>query len=1217
MKRALVDLSSVIWTCLLAGKDQEFGKKYMHEDKEIFVNSASYGYENVVNHLTTMMDELKLVPRQLIIVAEGKNSKADRQFIHEGYKAGRERHPAQYEQFNLCKEMVINAFVNLGAQVCWQDGGVEADDVLGYLAINLEGERWIVSGDKDLAQMVGIPGVHHWRSGTVDANPFASFPHKFIPVWIALVGDSGDKIPGARGFGEKAGLKLLEKFGDDGLELMEGLIKTHNLLSLQEDVGELKELQKVIDDADNVYMSYELARLRIERINTLKRPLRWRVGMVKPRAQCEDERLRKWGGQNRIVCAENYAEAVAWARKEIARSPYVSLDIESSTPPESDEWLELQDKDDKVDVFGSELTSLQMTFGPNMQYTVYLPYDNVPEEGVSNLTMDQVMDFVDLVPRHLINWVHNASFELPVCYMSWGAKWADDPEYHGFLRNVRDTLIASSYADENRSKGLKSLSKDLLNYDQVPYDKVTTKDYVKSEWNGKGRVVQTYSEPIVRDTGLMEEVNSGETHMVPVGTDGDGNEILEARPLTRLVPKMEHVGDVEHVVVQHKMNELRARDIFDYGCDDTIVTAALANHFQVIMEIEHTFEAFEEVETFPAYLTALAFVQGVDFSLEDMRAMEEEDDEAYNAAWPVLRDYLMKIGFEGTVCPEMVTTERHAELGGDNAPSHFIPYTPAGSKEAWRHIIGQEIEFKVRNWDKVAKTMLLKAEELDEDLQPRAALLAGALEKGDLGIVNDLFKQHFVGEPQLDLASPKQMTRLLYDHMKLPIRVINDVTVLEKMKVEGLDAAVRKFKQLRAGKTSVGAMTEKEMLLLRKKAKADDTAIDMAVAFDTDYVDDEARAVLKAIGTMKKVMTRRSLFYKNYWHAKHWKDGKIHASANQCAAVTRRYSMSMPNLQQLPKKGQAVRFRGCFKPHHKGAVINSIDYSGQELRLAAERSQDKNMLACYVGDKLKDIHSITAAGAMKLKWGAQVVKDLFDQYGKDLAHDDEGQYELFVRIHKTLGKENPLTKKADDLRKESKNVNFGAQNGAKAVKLSETLIMPVADAQLFLDARSAMFPDVDRAAERAAEHAKKTGLAFTLMGVRRHLGEAVLSDERGAADRAARQAWNYEIQGSAGEMTKLGMARLWKSGIYFRYDARFIAPIHDELVSSVSAEHAADFIREKHACMTVPYATMKVPVWGSISLGPDFAKQIECGDWFIEENVRGAVNDIFALKEAA
>jgi 5'-3' exonuclease len=1192
MKRAIVDLSSVIWTGLLAGKDVEFGKKVMHNDKEVLINSAAFGYDNCMNHLVKVLDDLNIPPRQFIFVMEGKNSKQNRLTLHPAYKGGRDKVPEQYVEFNLCKEMVMQAFLNVGAQVCWQDGGVEADDVIGYLAQNLDGERWCVSGDKDIAVVVDpANGINHLRNGVVNQNPFGDFPHRWINAYIALVGDSSDKIPGARGFGAKAMEMMLIAFGDDGLELMDGLIRAKELMKLEEDVVTLKELQKVIDDQDGVYMSYELARLQTEKVNTMKRPLEWRAGMVKPRPQCEDERLRKHAGVNRIVSAENYDEAMKFAANQINRSPYVSLDIETSTPQESDDWLESRDKADRVDVFGSELTSLQMTFGPNMQYTMYLPYDNVEVVGCTNLTMEQVAAFVDLVPRHMVTLIQNVAFELPVCYMSWGQMWANDPLYHGFLRNVRDTKIMSSYVDENRLSGLKQNSKLLLDYEQVSYEHATTRDELRSEWNGIGKELQTYMEPILEDTEEMEEVITGYTELVPNGTfNDDGDEGMSSKPIKNMVPKMKHIGDIEHVMVQRKMNQLTAAEVFDYGCDDTICTAAVANHYMVIMELEKSWSIFEEVETYPAYLTALSYVQGTAFSLESMAAQEKDDDAAYEKARPVLMDYLVKIGFEGTRFNKVV------EL------------TPAEIKRAVFDVTGQTLVTMVRTPSKLAK--------LIADIEHGSAdLLSVLVSQDSIDEINALMEANFTGEPELDLASPKQMKALLYDFMGIPIKVINDITPTEKLKQPALDMAVRKFKQIRAGTSSL-VMSDDEMKLMRQKAKTDDTAIDFALAFDTDVLDDDARTALKAIGVMKKVMTRRSLFYKNYWKGLHWKDRRMHANVNQCAAVTRRYSMSDQNLQQLPKKGEAVRFRGHFKPHHKLAVIASEDFIGQELRLAADVSQDKNMLACYVGEHLKDIHSITAAGALKLKWGAKLVEGLFEQYGPTLARDTEGTYELFVTI-RALGKSVEVGKRADDLRKDAKNVNFGAQNGAKAVKLSETLVMLLPDAQLFLDARDRMFPDVDRTASRIADEAKRVGYATTLMGARRHLRDAMLSDERGAADRAARQAWNYKIQGSAGEMTKLAMSRLWLSNVYFKYDARFIAPIHDELVSSVHRDHAVDFLREKHWCMTQPYSTMKVPILGSISLGPDFADQTECGDDFIEANIVAALNDIFEMQEAA
>lgn len=1156
-KHAIVDLSSLIWTFLLGGKDKEFGVEILTADgKTKLINSAAYGYESSVEFLLSALHQAEMQPHNVILVMEGKNSKEFRKAFLPTYKAGRDKLPEQYEQFNLAKNMVIDAFLKLGASVAWQDNGIEADDVIGYLAQNLDGEKVIISNDKDVAQLVDpVANIHHLRQGVFNVNPFGSFHPKLIPVYIALVGDAGDKIPGARGFGNTSFEKMLAIFGEECLPAMETLIQEKRLIELQEDLPEMKELQKIIDDAENVYLCYELAKLRTEKVNTLRFPLQWRVGMVKPRHMLSDERLQPYAGELRVISAENYDEMKEWARNLIRQSPFVSLDIETSTPPESDEWLERMDKsEDKtpVDVFGSTLTSLQLTFGPNLQYTVYLPHENSEEDGIRNLTIEQVRDFVDMIPREKMTVIHNCSFELPVCYMEWGQDWQDDPVYHGFLRNAVDTKIMSSYVDENQSAGLKAISERLLGYKQATYTEVTTKTYRESEWNGKGRV---------------------QASLPPGEGETDGT-----------------------VTVQHKMNELSASDVLQYGADDTICTAAAAVHFRRVMEIERSWNVFMAIEQFPAYVTAKGFVDGVDFSLETMREMEVDDDLAFEKAKATLDAYLIKIGFDGTVCP--VYTEM----------------TPANIKEAYQIITGRELKTLVRTPSKLAKLIEEEAKGLAHE--PQAFLIADAIKKDDLGYLNQLVATHFKGEPQLDLGSSKQMTHLLYDRLKLPINIVNEVTPLEKKHQPELDMALKKFRQYRLGKLT--DLMPDEWALVRKKAKANDDAIDYAMAFDQEHLDEESRAALKAIGTMKKVMTRRSLFYKNYWSMVHWKDGKIHAQINQCATVTRRYSASTPNLQQLPKKGEGIKFRTAFRPHRKGAVVCSIDFTGQELRLAAERSQDKNMLACYIGDKLKDIHSITAAGAMRLKWGARVVMDAFAQYGPTLPQDQDGHYDLFITL-RHLPKEEPMKKKADDLRKDSKNVNFAAQFGGQAVKLSETLIMPVADAQLFLDARNEMFPDVAEAAKKAEAKCKKLGYAETMLGVRRHLQDSITSDDNAVASRAARQAWNMEIQGSAAEQVKAAMTSLWRSGALHKYDVRFIAPIHDELVTSVAREHALEFIKVKHQCMTQPYANMQVPIMGSISIGPNFGDQIECGDWYIPEEINKALCQIFhePMKEAA
>ncbi len=756
------------------------------------------------------------------------------------------------------------------------------------------------------------------------------------------------------------------------------------------------------------------------------------------------------------------------------------------------------------------------------------------------------------------------------------------------LPNVRDTLVASSYVDENRSKGLKGLSKEVLDYEQVTYQEVTTATLTKKEWakNPVGNVLQEWEVEI---------------------TDGDpdkGDETV--------------IGHVDMVKVQYKMNQLSASHVFDYGCDDTICTAHLAMHFVEMMELEGTIDVYDDVETFPAYLAAQAFVDGTPFSLESMRGQEKDDDEAYDKAWPIVRDYLIKIGFDGTVTPRMIPDAEfkalmaEREIKDEDKILDFIPYKLSGIRKAFEIIVEQEFlhegrPVNVRTPSKWAKI-----------ITPHHGLLAEFVEKGDLNGINTLIDQHFKGEPQLNIGSPKQIANLLYDRMGLQVLLINDPTDEDRKFNQPLVQSIYAHRNWMQGKGP--ALSDAALKLIRKKAKSDEDAIDYAIAFD-ESVTPEIKSVLKAFGVMKKVDTRRKLFYANYWPIRHWKTGKIHSSLNPCAATTRRYSMSKPNFQQLPKKGEAVRFRSHFVPHKKNALIASIDFAGQELRLAADISGDTNMLSCFVGANLKDIHSITASVAMRLKWGDAVVDMYLDTYGADLKsmftpeQRDELEYALFLRLRS--GKQTPdkVRKQADDLRKDSKNVNFAAQFGGQALKLATTLIMRVSDAQLFLDARSDRFPGVDRCASMKASLAAEVGYAETLGGARRHLAKYITSADRRESSRAARQAFNFWIQGSAAEMTKLAMTRLWLSGAIYRYDVKFIAPIHDELVASVVGTDSEPFLRILHWCMVQPYASMRVPILGSISLGGNFADQLECGDYYDADAINDAVYSVTSAKE--
>jgi DNA polymerase I-like protein with 3'-5' exonuclease and polymerase domains/5'-3' exonuclease len=1137
VKRLIIDVSSICWVALFMGEDKEFGYTVMHEGKEVKIASAAFGLDNAIEHLTYVMEKFGLVPSDLIFVVEGENSKTLRKYIYPEYKNGADRRvPESYVEFGKMRDKLISTYLDLGASSVTQSG-LEADDVIGYLCETLEGTKIVHTNDGDLCVLVDLERDSHvFRRDEYDQNPYGPFPHKYITLYKALVGDMrSDNYPGAKGFGDNAFLNLYALFDDAGLDSLIDLIKNKDLDKLQEDVGELKALQKIIDNKEMVYTCWELARLHTNKVNTMRVPLVWSVGMVKPVTQETDSRLKQWAGMSRLVHKDNYAKALDFLKSKMPETRQVALDIETSTSEESDDWLmkvkgKSEDSDDLgVDVVDSKLTGLGLTFGCNNQYTFYFTVDHVETAEVKNLTSMQVLIAVDSVPHEIPHVIQNVSFELPILYKEWHEEW-DTGEWMGFIPNAYDTRIEAAYVNENLSKGLKQRSEMTLGYKQITYAEVTTKSGFPEDLPKGGRVI--------------------------------------------------NVAEDEVVTKSYKMNELTAAEVLAYGADDTICTIALHNHYRVIMEIEKTWEVYKEVEIKPAYVTALAFVQGCKISIEELKRIEREDDLIFNTGKEKLDKFLIEKGWEGTICPS------------------YTEITPAIIKEANLIITGEELKTQVRTLSKFVPILE----------EAGSHLLAKIVEDNNVRELNKLVASRFSGEPEVNFGSPKQVQKLLYSVIGLPVRIVNKLTPNERENNPVLARAHQKHNKIKRGSVGI-ELTEEDLEALKGKASTDDTAIQFAVAFDAT---EEQKEILNAITSVKSVTTRRGLYYRPYPNLAHFSDGKLHSSMNQSAAATLRYTSSGPNLQQLAKRGEGVKVRGIIVPHKPKSVICSIDFVGQELRLMAAQSRDVNMLACYIGDNLKDIHSLTACGAMTKKWGKDEVQKLAESLEMN-AETTEELYNLFMLLRKSDDK--VISKKSDDLRKDGKNVNFAAQFDAQAARVGEMLVMSTEDAQTFLDAKYAMFPRVETWKDEVRSQLMQEGYVTTMMGARRHLAHVLSGSNKWDVERAGRQGPNFKIQGSAAEQTKLALAGIWDSKIQFKLDMVFIAPVHDEVVWSVTAEDAVESIRSVHKAMTRNYSTMDVPILGSISVGPSFGVQYECGEDFNEENILKAIDKSLSQKE--
>lgn len=1143
-------MNSILNAALLGGKDEDDGRTVIDENgRKHQVNSAQYGVDKFFATIDQLCIEFEIAPRQMVVVPDGKNAKLRRQAFLPTYKEGRNKIPEVSEQLNLARDICTQGMLDLGAHVAQQQG-FEADDVIGYLCKVLRNEpNVVITSDGDLTVLVD-ENTHVWRLGKMNENPYGPFPHKYITLYKALVGDTSDKIPGAKGFGDVAWCDLVRTFGVEGLEEFQRMVVEGCLHELKDNVGDLKALQKVLDNKDMVTTSWRVASLFIDEINTMDRPMELRAGMVKQWGAegFQAPELRRFYGTKTLVHAGNFdAVYERLAKTRFDGSPFVALDIETSSSDESDEWVAAlmratETDKEKMDTLGHELCGLSLTFGHNTQHTVYMTVDH---KDSANVTVDQCRQMCELIPQDLHTVIQNRQFEFSVLYRTWGEKWKDNG-WHGFVPNALDTAIGGSYIDENQKRGLKDRSLHHLGYRQVTYEETTSKSGRLGTLKG-GKHVKNYKHLAVPAVTLDH----------PQRVDLVTGEIIEPWTQT-LVPAV--VEDWE--TRQYKMNELTALEAFSYACDDTICTAALHTHYKFVMDLEHTWDTYIAVETAAEYLTSLAFVQGVRVDIPALTKMERQDDVSYEKAWKVLREYLMTKGWEGTACPEF---EGSIE--------------PSDAKLAVSIMLDGEFTTRKRKLDGIAYD--IREQFPDNGITD---LLAEVIAKNDVNALNSLVKQHFTGEPKINFGSPKQMQQLFYSVLGITPRLVNKLT--EKERADPVKAAAfKKRRQIKEGKAVEYSKEEYEAII--SKSSTDDTAVDTALAMDV--LTDEVKYVLAAYKEIKEVGTRRSLFYKSYRALPHWRDGHIHPSLMQAGAATRRHTASSPNIQQV---SAGTDLRKFFLAHHKDAVFVSLDFSGQEAAIAAELSWDPAMVACFLGDDLRDMHSLTAVSAAPLIWGEEVTYKQFQDMR--VSHDPV------------------IRDKAKKLRDMAKRTNFAAIFGSGAKTVAEGLMVTEEVAQAFLDARAAAFSRFIEWEAETKKEAGELGYTLTMLGARRHLQEALSSDDKYEKLRAERQALNFKIQATAGEQLRLAMARVWNAGLCTgKYDARFLFPIHDELCLSVHKDQAVEFIQEVHACMVAPYANMRIPMTSSIALGKDFSCSVEVGTVPSREAIEAGLAEVF------
>jgi len=362
-----------------------------------------------------------------------------------------------------------------------------------------------------------------------------------------------------------------------------------------------------------------------------------------------------------------------------------------------------------------------------------------------------------------------------------------------------------------------------------------------------------------------------------------------------------------------------------------------------------------------------------------------------------------------------------------------------------------------------------------------------------------------------DIEMP--LTYVLYDMEKEGIKVRPDelktygealagrITELEQSIHEqaGVDFNINSPKQLGE------VLFEKMQMPGGKKTKTGySTAADVLEKLSEDYpiVSD----ILEYRGLTKLKST-----YADGLAAYIGENDRIHSTFNQTITATGRISSTEPNLQNIPMRMElGRRIRKVFVPK-EGYLFTDADYSQIELRVLAHMSGDKQLIEAYQTDA--DIHRITAS-----------------------------------KVFNT-----PFDKVTDLQRRNAKAVNFGIVYGISSFGLSQDLSITKKEAAEYIEQYFTTYPGIKKFLDDAVSSAKEDGYSVTMFGRRRPLPELSSGNfmQRSFGERVA---MNAPIQGTAADIIKIAMIRVYRRLKEEGLMSKLILQVHDELLIETKEE---------------------------------------------------------------
>lgn len=269
------------------------------------------------------------------------------------------------------------------------------------------------------------------------------------------------------------------------------------------------------------------------------------------------------------------------------------------------------------------------------------------------------------------------------------------------------------------------------------------------------------------------------------------------------------------------------------------------------------------------------------------------------------------------------------------------------------------------------------------------------------------------------------------------------------------------------------------------------------------------------------------------------KTNRIHSFFHQTITATGRISSTEPNLQNIPTRFElGKRVRKVFKPE-KGKVYLDADYSQIELRVLASISGDEHMIEAF--KEGKDIHKQAAS-----------------------------------KVFKT-----PIEEVTKEQRSNAKAVNFGIVYGISDFGLGEQLGIGRKKAKQYIEEYLEQYAGIKQFMENITEQAKEQGYVETLFHRRRYIPE-LKSNNYMVRQFGARAAMNTPIQGTAADIMKIAMIKVYNEIKSRKLKSKIVLQVHDEMMIETPIEEKEEMIKIMKKCMESA-TKLEVPLIAEIS----------------------------------